>query len=127
MKDVFHRQLESIKQDPYFFYYSDRMRSLAVSVDSVIYAYSLKRAVYLYTEAGEYGPLPRSLDEIQKRLPDHQFTRVHKSVLVNNSYVRSLDKGTKTLYLVNQIEIPVSRALYEQTRQIFGQNDSLDD
>lgn len=127
LKDIFHFQLEAIKKDPYYFYYSDRIRSLAVSLDTILYVYSLKRAVYLHTENGEYGPLPRSLDEIQKKLPDYGFTRVHQSFLVNNRYVRRLDKSTRTLYLVNEIEIPVSRALYEKAREIFGQNDGFND
>ena len=72
------------------------------------------RPVYLHTQTEDVGPLPKSLDEIQKKLPDYSFTRVHQSFLVNNRYVRRLNKSTKTLYLVNDIEIPVSRALYDR-------------
>ena len=122
---VFQKQLESMKNDPYYFWYSDRMRSMAVPVNQILYAYSLKRAVYLHTQSEDLGPLPKSLDEIQKKLPEHRFTRVHQSFLVNNTCVRGLNKSTRMLYLVNDIEIPVSRALYEQARTIFCQNDSF--
>ena len=125
LQEVFQKQLESMKNDPYYFWYSDRMRSMSVPVEQILYAYSLKRAVYLHTQTEEVGPLPKSLDEIQENLPDYHFTRVHQSFLVNNQYVRGLNKSTKTLYLANDIEIPVSRALYEQARTIFCQNNSF--
>lgn len=127
LNDIFSMQMELMKMDPYFFYYSDRMRSLAVPVDSILYAYSLKRAVYLHTETEELGPIPRRLDEVQEMLPKHCFTRVHQSFIVNNNCVRSLDKSTKSLCFINNEEVPVSRAFYERARAIFCQNDSFSD
>lgn len=127
LREIFEMQMKAMKKDPYFFYYSDRMRSMAVPYESILYVYSLKRAVYLHTQNGDIGPLPKNLDEIQKKLPKERFTRVHQSFLVKNESVRSLNKTQKLLTLSDGSEVPVSRALYDQARAIFCQNVHLDD
>lgn len=124
---IFEMQMNAMKEDPYIFYYSDRLRSLAVSCASIFYAHSLKRAVYLHTVNGEEGPLPKSLDEIQRMLPEREFIRVHQSFLVRRDAVRKLDRESHILELKDGTEIPVSRALYENVTALFCQNVDFND
>lgn len=123
---IFKKQLKEMEDDPFFFHYSDRLRSVSIPYQSVYYAYSRNRAVYLHTVQGEVGPLPRTLDYIQKLFKGEAFVRVHQSFLVRRRSVRMLDKGKKVIIMENGEEIPVSKSLYNKVVNLFDKNDSLE-
>lgn len=63
-----------------------------------------------------------TLAELEDTLPQ-TFLRVHRSYLVNTEFVQSLERdpaGTGTLVLTDSSEIPVSRRVMPQVRQVLG-------
>jgi len=61
-----------------------------------------------YLADGKELLVSRTLKEFEEMLTGHGFIRVHKSHLVNKSYVTRFDRDGM-LWLVNNVSIPVSR------------------
>ncbi len=116
---IWKTQLRAIQDDRNFFWYSDRLRSVAVPYVAVLCAYSLKRSVYLHTAARDLGPLPKALDWLQERFPTEEYIRVHQSFLVRRKSIRILDRGARTLTLEDGYVVPVSKANYESISALF--------
>lgn len=124
---VIRMQLKSMRRDPGFFTYEDRLRGFSVPYSYISCFISQNRAVYIHTCGEDMGPLRRSLDHIEKLVPKELFIRVHQSFLVSRTSIRRLDRGKRELVLTDGFCVPVSKALFEQTASLFGKNDRLAD
>lgn len=120
-------QLKSMRQDPGFFTYQDRLRGFSIPYSYIACFLSQNRAVYIHTCGNDLGPLRRSLDQIEELVPRELFVRVHQSFLVSRDSIRELERGKREIVLTDGFCVPVSRALFEQTAALFGKNDKLAD
>jgi len=58
------------------------------------------------------------LKEAEELLPSNNFTQIHRSFIISNSFVSKIKKGS--LMLNNSIELPVSRANKSKIAQLFS-------
>lgn len=83
--------------------------------EDIIYLESMGHLVVIHVESGDYYSYDR-LEKMKENLPD-QFVHCHKSYVVNMDYIRRIEK--RKIILMNEKEIPISKARYGETRNRF--------
>lgn len=100
-------------------------RLVLVSADEIRFAEADGSIVWLNTERGRFRSAERGLGQLQERLRDQGFLRVHRHFLVNPKQVREVAPGFKGGFwlLVEGAEddpIPVSRRRAPEVRRALG-------
>jgi len=94
-------------------------KTVSVPIQSIIYIESTDHNQYLYLNGTEKSKLPASMkmSELESLLSSHGFLRIHRSYLVNMTYLHQL-KSTKA-YLTTGISLPVGARSYRENQRIF--------
>lgn len=104
--------------------YKDK-RVLLIDLESVCYIKADGRYSKLYTGSGDYF-CNLSISELDKRLDERRFFRVHRSHIVNLRFAKSFEKRDDQCYLVidyeDGIRVPISRKKVAGLKQILGLN-----
>jgi DNA-binding LytR/AlgR family response regulator len=102
---LIHQQKES-KPD-YIFVNAD-YRLVKIDINTILYVEGMKDYVKFFLTNSPKPVVPKlSLKAVEEMLPEDQFTRIHKSYIVNGDKVVSIQK--KQVKLVNQVTLPLSR------------------
>jgi two-component system LytT family response regulator len=72
-----------------------------------------------YTREGKKYMISHPLKEYEEVLGDHGFFRVHKSHIVNISFIESYDKKTDNVILKDKSSLPVSRRKKNELMELF--------
>ncbi|MBL4861450.1 MAG: response regulator transcription factor [Crocinitomicaceae bacterium] len=76
----------------------------------------------LYTSDGDTTLITKPLSFIEEKLKDHpHFCRIHKSYLINLSYVDNISNDGRNLTLVKSIILPISRARKNEIKSLINQ------
>lgn len=102
------------KRDTIFEYGIGRRR-FRVAAEDIQYFQCVGRKVGIVTEKGENAQFYGNMDEVGKRLDEGRFWRIHKSYIVNVSYVSEF--GAKEVCLRNGVTLPVSRTFRENVQE----------
>ncbi|MCL2839378.1 MAG: LytTR family DNA-binding domain-containing protein [Defluviitaleaceae bacterium] len=86
-----------------------------VDSDDILYLESKLHTVTVYTTDGEHLCYEK-LSDLAKRLP-RQFVTTHKSFLVNMDKIQRIER--ERIVLGKNIEIPVSKARYNEVREHY--------
>lgn len=88
--------------------------------DNLLYVESRKhKAVFYYLEAEPVNyQIYCKLDEVEERLTEYDFLRVHKSYLVNMRHIRKI--SNYTVFLDTGLELPVPRLRYQAVKEAFA-------
>lgn len=97
--------LEETKESNHFFVKSSGQQ-YRINFDEILYVESIKDYVNIKTETQEYIVL-ETLKSLENQLPEN-FTRVHKSFILNLDKVKSL--GLKKISLNSNHEIPIGES-----------------
>lgn len=89
--------------------------SISLLYEDIIYLESMGHLVVIHVEGGDYYSYDR-LEKMKENLPE-QFVHCHKSYVVNMDYIRRIEK--RKIILMNEKEIPISKARYGETRIKF--------
>ena len=85
--------------------------------DAIIYCMSNSNYTTIFLHGGRSYFCSRTLKDIQAKLPQESFFRVHHSYLVNLHCINSLKKKTGEIEIENKLLVPIGRmqkqALYE--------------
>ncbi len=102
--------------------YKDK-RVLLVDLESVCCIKADGRYSKLYTSDGDYF-CNLSISELDKRLDEHKFFRVHRSHIVNLRFAKSFEKSDEQCFIVMDIadgmKVPVSRNKVNSLKQMLG-------
>lgn len=87
--------------------------------DNLLYVESRKhKSVFYYLEAEPVNyQIYCKLDEVEERLAEYDFLRVHKSYLVNMRHIRKI--SNYTVFLDTGLELPVPRLRYQTVKEAF--------
>lgn len=86
-----------------------------IKINDIVYVESYKRVAYIHTRGGE-EQCYLTLDELEKKLPDH-FVRCHKSYLIN---MKSIAKFSANQFILKDgTEITVSRTKLNDARKKY--------
>ncbi len=68
----------------------------SIDLGQIALIQSVNRNIYLYTLDGNRYPLEKTLDELEKQLPDEQFFRVNRSNIIHEKAIRQLILWSKS-------------------------------
>lgn len=89
--------------------------TVSLLYEDIIYMESMGHLVVIHVESGDYYSYDR-LEKMKENMPEH-FVHCHKSYVVNMDYIRRIEK--RKIILMNEKEIPISKARYGDTRNRF--------
>ena len=80
-----------------------------INITEILYLQAEGRYTAVFTTDNRSFIQTKHLGAYEKELANNNFLRVHKSYLVNNSHIKSVNKQTGKIKLANDIEIAVSK------------------
>lgn len=98
-------------------YFKVAGKLLKVEHSTIFYVQSIKDYLLLYTQNGNLI-VHMTMKYLNELLPNNQFIRVHRSYLINQSYIGSIGKNQ---IQVNDIEIPIGESYKESIALIKPQ------
>lgn len=98
------------------FSFTNHGKTIVLPLNRILYFEKEKRKIFIYTNDGQVYEYYGKLDELTKQLTS-SFVRCHNSYVVNLSKVNALQKDR--FLLSNNVDIPVSRLYYKETRERF--------
>ena len=106
-----HLDKKPAEKDDHFFIQSELKGKLVrININELIFAESLQNYLQLYLVGGKYKTY-LSMSDIQAYLPTQQFTRVHKSFIINNSKVLAVEKNL--IHLENNYTVSIGETFRE--------------
>jgi DNA-binding LytR/AlgR family response regulator len=96
-----------------------------VDYQDILWLEAETKKVYMHTIAGEKLLVRYTLKELEPRLSQHNFARVHKAFLVNLNHIAEVVPWFSGGYLIRitdeaHTEIPISRRYAAQLKKITG-------
>ena len=95
---------------------------LLVDYNQIIYIEAEQKKVYMVIESGEKLQIRQTLKELEDRLGNHQFVRVHKGYLINLDHIAEVVPWFSGGYLIRlgrgEHEIPMSRRYAAKLKEI---------
>lgn len=90
-------------------------------IDEIVRLEADDNYTHFYTHSGKHLMVCKSLKEYEEILPSNQFCRVHKSHLVNTTYItRFVNRDGAYLVLQNQDQVPVSKRKKQEFIERFA-------
>ncbi len=122
------RAIEKIMRKPVL--KTPRIERLAVESGDQLKLLSPREVDYIVAENGKTKIVTRSdayssndtLQELEKKLADHRFLRVHRSYLVNLAAIEAIEPWFNGAYTIKiqQIDVPVSRTYVKILKEALG-------
>lgn len=115
--------VEEIKKSNNYFYRETRKEIIVISQKSIMYFQSDLKYVIINISPNRKERLYAKLSEIEPCLKN-DFLRIHKSYIVNTSYVNKINKSAKTVILKNGEVLPISDVNYKSVINYFTERDN---
>ncbi len=109
IKTVFEREIQQER-----FEWETKNLKFRVPYNTILYFRSDRNNVYIHLENGTEYSFYGKLTQIEERLPEGSFVRIHQSYLVNKSAITFIDKTQKIARLRNGEDVYISRAHYKE-------------
>ncbi len=107
LDNMFH----SFRQFGSLLIFDTRQLLYIVPVEDVLYLQSELKYVNIVRKSSEIINIYKKLDEVEKNLSS-VFLRIHKSYIVNSSFIKGVDKVNRTVVLKNNERLPISNSRY---------------
>ena len=96
-----------------------KLHDLKINVDEMIYIESKSHEMHLCTVHGkEVAQIRTSMDELENELSEFKCIRVHKSYIVNMTFVKK--KYFERLILFNDTEVPIGRKYTKAVKMVYA-------
>ena len=105
-----HRQIRS---DSSYFCWTSKFCRYYIPCSQIITLRSNRGTLEVHTAGGGLHTMAGKLDEAEKRLPAHDFLRVHKSTLVNVHKIQMMDRSDRCLLLADGSRAYISKVHYK--------------
>lgn len=115
---ILGRILEELSGAKDIFFYEGRKEMYCLPMAQILYLQSDLKYVQIHSRTRGDLRLFSKLSSLEGRL-DGRFVRIHKSYIVNSSYVEAVDKKKHMVRLSDGEQLPVSDAWYERTLERF--------
>lgn len=94
----------------------NRQHLQKIDIEDIIYLEVEDRYSTVYTSLGKKYVLRMSLGDIQQKLPEQYFMRIHRKYTVNLKAIKSINVQDNMI-LIGETEIPISRSHKEELLQ----------
>ena len=99
----------AINEEKTYTYFKISGKLQKVMHEEIFYGQSIKDYMMLYTKNGNYI-IHMTMKYLSELLPNNQFLRVHRSYIINKTFIKSLSKNQVQ---INDIEIPIGESYKE--------------
>ena len=105
-----------VKND--FIFVKSEYDNVKINIEEIKYLEGLKDYIKIYKVDSNKAILTLSnFKEIQDKLPSNQFIRVHRSYIVNTSFIKSVQK---TKIVIDDIRIPIGETFKKEVLKRLG-------
>lgn len=118
MADKIDRLFNGFKQLGNLLIFDTRQLLHIIPIEEVVFFRSDLKYVNIVCRDGNIISVYKKLDKIESSLSS-AFLRIHKSYIVNKSYVEKIDKASRLVILDNGEELPVSNSQYSKVLDNF--------
>lgn len=91
-----------------------------VHFSDILYLKADKNYTNIYLEGGKTMLVSKSLGQLEQKLPDSHFLRIHQSIVVNLTKMKRYDKNENYLILLNDQKLSVSVRKNSNLTKRFG-------
>lgn len=82
-------------------------------LDEIVYLESYGRNTKTYCSEGKDFLIKKCLSEVEEKLPNENFFKIHKSIIINVDYLKGINVNScKTVSLHNGIELKIAHRKY---------------
>jgi two-component system LytT family response regulator len=80
-----------------------------IPLTEIIMLQAVANYTYFHLLNGKKIVISRTMKLFDRLLKDHQFTRIHRSFIINESHLKSYDANKECIMLSNDLEAMISR------------------
>lgn len=91
-----------------------------VPFDDILYCMSINNYTTIYLRGGTSYLYTKTLKEVESRLPEDSFLRIHKSYLVNTDCITALKRNSLELVIDGKVSLPISRTKKNELYGLFN-------
>ncbi len=83
-------------------------------LNEIVYLESNGRKTRTYCSEGKEFIIKKCLSEVEEKLPDNNFFKIHKSIIINVDHLKGINVNThKTVILHKGIELKIAHRKYK--------------
>ena len=97
----------------------NRQGKIAIPYSSIYYIEVREKKIYVRLKEKEYSKY-ETMENIIAELPE-DFVRCHRSFVVNTNYINRIKLSENTIYLEDDIMVPLSRSYKSQLKEFMNQ------
>lgn len=109
---------QSCRKNQQKFHFKTKGQTTSLSTNEIYYMESLTHNIVVYSKAGKVC-FQGTMEEQELRFSQHNFVKIHRSILVNMVHIRHINKNSVTLDDAEHTILPISRMRYKQVREIY--------
>ncbi len=98
-------QLANLKKEPEYISIKDGFQEIILTYNDILYIKSDGNYIDLFTSTKKIS-IRESLEKFYTKLDKEQFSRIHRSVIVNS---KKISKKTASSVFIGSVELPLSR------------------
>jgi len=110
LEKFFKLQPAIISEEKSYTYFKVSGKLVKVEHNNIVYGQSIKDYIMLCTMSGNLI-VHMTMKYLNELLPENLFIRVHRSYLINKTYIQSIGKSN---VFINNIEIPIGGTAYQE-------------
>lgn len=114
MQDTIKKCLEVSAKESSMLFFESRRTMLFLPLDKIVYFYSEQHYInVIYNSEFETDRFKDKLDNIESKISNPFFVRIHKSYFISLLHVSKIDKKTHIIVMDNGDELPISDSYYK--------------
>ena len=100
------------------FHFKVKGQTTSLSPNEIYYMESFKHDIVVHNEAGKLC-FQGTMEEQELRFSQHNFVKIHRSIIVNMGHIRHINKNSVTLDDAEHTILPISRMRYKQVKESY--------
>ena len=117
-KEIFDKILIKVSEEPKFFVFSDTKGTVRIPCRDVVYFEVQKHNLIIYKNDGTSHKIRRTITDLIKDVDPSKFVRIHRSYIINLSYVYKIDESSIELQNTDNY-IPLSSTYKSDLQDAF--------
>ncbi len=114
MQDTIKKCLEVSAKESSMLFFESRKTMLFLPLDKIVYFYSEQHYInVIYNSEFETDRFKDKLDNIESKISNPFFVRIHKSYFISLLHISKIDKKAHIIVMDNGDELPISDSYYK--------------
>lgn len=113
IQDAIKKCLELSAQESNMLFFESRRTMLFLPIDKIVYFYSEQHYINVIYDMAETDRFKDKLDNIESKISNPFFVRIHKSYFISLLHISKIDKKAHIIVMDNGSELPISDSYYK--------------